>query len=129
MQRYVEAFERFDIDALVSLLSADVAFSMPPISLWVQGRAAVATFLREVGFQCEGSVLRRVGASGLPAFAQYRDAGKTPWGLVVLELRGGEVCGITTFLSVRELFPLFGLPLSVSSRRSSDEFSPRPQSR
>jgi hypothetical protein len=37
LKRYVSAFERYDVDELVSLLRADATFSMPPYALWLQG--------------------------------------------------------------------------------------------
>lgn len=114
-ERYAAAFERYDVDALVALMTDDVTFCMPPIPLWLRGRAHVTTFLRGPGAECEGSVLVPVAASGAVAFAQYRHGGRTPWGLVVLERRGDRVSGINTFLDVARLFPLFGLPQVFSS--------------
>lgn len=114
--RYLAAFQRYDVDAIVRMLSEDVTFDMPPISLWVRGPDHVRTFLRGPGAECEGSVLVPVQASGAAAFAQYRHGGRTPWGLVVLDIRNGQISGITTFLDVERLFPLFGLPLEWKSR-------------
>lgn len=118
LQRYVRAFESFDVDALVALLTQDVEFSMPPIPLWLRGPAHVAEFLRGRGNGCEGSVLVPTRASGLPAFGQYRRGGAEPWGLVVLETRGDRIAGINTFLDVDALFPLFGLPLGTGDDQS-----------
>ena len=111
VQRYHAAFERFDIDALVTLLADDIAFDMPPIPLWLRGSADVATFLRGMGSSCEGSILRPTRANGQPAFAQYRRGGAEPWGLVVLDVRDGRIVAISTFLDVKTLFPLFEVPL------------------
>ena len=38
LARYVEAFERYDIDALTSLIHEDATQSMPPYDLWLSGR-------------------------------------------------------------------------------------------
>lgn len=127
--RYVEAFERYDVDALVSLLRDDVVFSMPPYTLWFEGAANVARWLRGRGHGCTGSVLRATTASGWPAFGQYRLASAFPetdprrptdpsarygaWGLVVLELDAARVVRWTTFLDTPALFPRFGLPLTL----------------
>ncbi len=51
----------------------------------------------------------------MPAFAQYRDGGRTPWGLVVLEIVDGQVAGLNTFLDVDRLFPMFGLPMTLAA--------------
>lgn len=114
LERYVDAFESYDIDALVALLHEDATFSMPPIDLWLRGPEAVAGWMRGPGAECEGSRLVPTRANGLPAFGQYRrkpdGSGHFPWGLVVLELDGDRVAGVNTFLDVDRLFPLFGLP-------------------
>lgn len=115
LARYHAAFERFDIDALVGLLADDIAFDMPPIPLWIRGPAHVAEFLRGVGSGCEGSILVPTSANGQPAFAQYRRGGAEPWGIVVLDVQAGRIAGITTFLDVPALFPLFGMPLALGA--------------
>lgn len=113
VDRYVVAFERFDVDALTSLLREDATLSMPPFTLWLRGPDAIRAWLRGRGSGCEGSRLLRVAANGQPAFAQYRAApegGWKPWALIVLELAGDRVASITSFLDVETLFPLFGVP-------------------
>jgi RNA polymerase sigma-70 factor (ECF subfamily) len=58
-----------------------------------------------------------VAANGVPAFGQFRNSGPGKgfhaWGLVLLEIAGGQVTGINTFLDTGRLFPRFGLPLSL----------------
>ncbi len=110
VEQYVKAFESYHVDNLVSLLTDDIEFSMPPITLWLEGPERVGTFLKTTGHECEGSILVPTSANGSPAFGQYRDGGRTPWGLVVLTLRNDRISGITTFLDHKTLFPLFGLP-------------------
>ena len=111
--RYADAFERYDMDALVALLSEDVRMSMPPYALWLQGPDEVRGWMLGKGIGCR---LVPTRANGLPAFGQYRRdpaGGHAPWGLVVLEVSGDRVAGITTFLDTANLFPLFGLPLHL----------------
>ncbi|MCB9741787.1 MAG: RNA polymerase subunit sigma-70 [Alphaproteobacteria bacterium] len=113
-ERYAQAFLRYDVDTMVSLLAEEVRFCMPPIPLWLQGRDEVARFLRGPGAECAGSVLVPIAANGAPAFAQYRHGGRLPWGVVVLDIQGGEIRGVNTFLDVGRLFPLFGMPAQLS---------------
>lgn len=117
LARYVDAFERYDADALAALCREDVTFSMPPFSLWLQGPDAVRTWLLTRGVGCRGSRLVRTAANASPAFGQYRPApdgdGHRAWGLVVLELDGPRIRRWNTFLDVATLFPRFGLPLEL----------------
>lgn len=113
LKRYVEAFEQYDLDALTSLLNEDARMTMPPIELWLQGVDDIRAWMLGAGFGCKGSRLVPTQANGMPAFGQYRQAGKEPWGLVVLETFGGKVTGINTYLEVDRLFPMVGLPMQV----------------
>ena len=113
LDRYVAAFERYDVDALVALLLEDATLSMPPYSLWLRGAGAIAAWLRGRGCGCNGSRLLPTAACGLPAFAQYRPdpgGGHSAWALIVLELEGDRVASWNSFLDTERLFPLFGLP-------------------
>ena len=113
LERYVDAFERYDIDAFVALLHADATQNMPPFALWLQGADDVGAWMLGPGAECRGSrLLPTTGANGCPAFGQYRpapDGGHDPWALHVLEVTGGRITAITSFLDTR-LFPRFGLP-------------------
>ena len=88
---------------------------MPPYDLWIQGRAAIARWLSRRGAGCAGSRLVPVAASDSIAFAQYRDGGAIPWGLVVLEVADERIMGCNTFLDTERLFPKFGLPMRLES--------------
>ena len=113
LERYVEAFERYDIEALVTLLRDDATLSMPPYTLWLRGRNAIRSWLLGRGIGCRGSRLVPTNASGLPAFGQYRlgpDGVHRPWSLTVLELSGSDIAAWNAFLDTDKLFPLFGLP-------------------
>lgn len=116
LDRYVDAFHRYDVDGLVALLRDDVVFSMPPFSLWLQGQEPVRQWLGGRGIGCKGSRLVATAACGSPAFAQYRlgDNGiHHAWALAVLELEDGRIAGWNSFLNVADLYPLFGLPLEL----------------
>jgi RNA polymerase sigma-70 factor (ECF subfamily) len=119
LDRYVEAFERYDVDALAALLREDATFSMPPYALWLRGPEPVRGWLAGRGRGCRGSRLVRTAANGLPAFGQYRVGREpgtwTPWGLVVLELDGARIAGWNTYLDTERLFPLFGLPMVLTA--------------
>ncbi|MFT3770493.1 MAG: sigma-70 family RNA polymerase sigma factor [Minicystis sp.] len=111
--RYVEAFERFDVDSLVSLLHEEATLSMPPLPLWLRGRASIRTWLLGLGSGCRGSRLVPTVANGSPAFGQYRSDGAggfAPWALQILEMNAGAIVGMVSFLDTPQLFPLFGLP-------------------
>jgi RNA polymerase sigma-70 factor, ECF subfamily len=116
LERYVDAFHAYDVDALVALLHEDATFSMPPYALWLQGPQAVHDWLLGHGKGCRGSRLIPTAACGSPAFGQYRahpDGGHMPWALVVLELKGERIAGWNSFLDTQTLFPQFGLPLTM----------------
>ena len=112
--RYVEAFERYDVAALTKLLHEEATMSMPPYDMWLQGPESVARWFLGYGIGCKRSRLVPVSAcGGMPAFGQYRDGGATPWALIVLELTGDRITGMTSFLDVATLFPRFGLPMQL----------------
>jgi RNA polymerase sigma-70 factor (ECF subfamily) len=110
--RYVDAFERYDVAALTSLLHEEATLSMPPYDLWLQGHESISKWLLGFGIGCKGSRLVPVEAcGGTPAFAQYRDGGETPWALLMLELTADRIMSMTSYLDVETLFPRFGLPM------------------
>lgn len=109
LRRYVDAFERFDMDALTAVLHEDSTLSMPPYALWLRGRADILKWLLGPGGGCEGSHLVPVRANGRAGFGQYRADGK-PWALQVIETADGRVTALQSFLDTERLFPLFGLP-------------------
>lgn len=114
LRRYVDAFERYDLDDLTALLHEEVVQSMPPLELWLRGHDAIREWYLGTGIGCRGSRLVPVVANGMPAFGQYHPApdgdGLEPWALQVLEISGGVVTGLHFFLDATRLFPLFGLP-------------------
>jgi RNA polymerase sigma-70 factor (ECF subfamily) len=114
LERYVAAFERYDIEALVALIREDATQSMPPYDLWLAGRENILSWWLGPGIGCSGSrVIPASSANGQPAFGQYKpspEGGYEPWALQVLELSGGAIAEFTFFLDAERLFPLFGLP-------------------
>ncbi|MGD0440505.1 MAG: sigma-70 family RNA polymerase sigma factor [Acidimicrobiales bacterium] len=120
LERYVAAFESYDIDRLVTLLHEDAVQSMPPFAMWIQGAADIGRFMVEPGpSECRGSLLVRTSANGCPAFGQYRPdpaGGHSPWALQVLEISRGKIARMSFFLALLDperLFPEFGLPLHL----------------
>jgi RNA polymerase sigma-70 factor (ECF subfamily) len=114
LERYVEAFEAYDIDRLTELLHEDAVQSMPPYSLWLQGRENIFTWWFGPGIGCKGSKLVPVGlVNGMPAWGQYKpdpDGGYEPWAVIVPDVSAGRIVELTFFLDTQRLFPLFGLP-------------------
>ena len=114
LERYVAAFEAYDIERLTELLREDAIQSMPPFDLWLSGRDDIFTWWLGPGIGCKGSRVVPVRtANGSPAFGQYKidpDGGYAPWALQVLETSGGRIAALTFFLDTERLFPLFGLP-------------------
>jgi RNA polymerase sigma-70 factor (ECF subfamily) len=114
VDRYVAAFEAYDVSSLAALMREDATMNMPPYSLWLQGRDSIADWLLGRGIGCKGSRLVRTAACNAPAFGQYRNGGAEPWALVVLELEGDAIVSSTFFLDTATLFPRFGLPMRLS---------------
>ncbi|MTE18008.1 sigma-70 family RNA polymerase sigma factor [Streptomyces sp. TRM43335] len=119
LERYVRAFEAYDLDALTSVLHEDATLSMPPHELWLRGHADIRAWLTGHGSGCRGSRLVPVAANGRRGFGQYRpapDGGFTPWALQVVEVSEGRVTALASFLDTARLFPLFGLPPRLAPR-------------
>jgi RNA polymerase sigma-70 factor (ECF subfamily) len=113
LARYVDAFERYDMDSLTSLLHEDATWSMPPYELWLQTHRDIRHWCLGPGIGCRGSRLIPTMANGAPAFGQYKPdpaGGLQPWSLQVLEVSAGRIGGIVFFLDTARFFPMFGLP-------------------
>jgi RNA polymerase sigma-70 factor (ECF subfamily) len=120
LTRYVQAFERYDMDELTSLIKEDAEQSMPPYELWLRGRDNILAWWVGPGASCRGSrVIPTMAANGSPAFGQYRPAasgdGHEPWALQVLEIENGQIVELTFFLDTQRFFPVFGLPPRLDS--------------
>ncbi|MFI6642138.1 sigma-70 family RNA polymerase sigma factor [Streptomyces sp. NPDC050504] len=115
LERYVAAFEGYDMAALTKLLHEDATLSMPPYDLWLRGHDDIVGWMLGVGEVCRGSRLVATVANGTPAFAHYHpsqsgDGSFDPWALMTIEIVDGKISGITSFLDVKRWFPLFDLP-------------------
>jgi RNA polymerase sigma-70 factor (ECF subfamily) len=115
LTKYVDCFERYDIESLVSLIADDAEFSMPPFDLWLRGTTDIAKWYVGQGAGCEDSRMIATHANGSPAFAQYKPAGENrwePWALQVIEVRDGKITGLHHWIPpfAGQLFEAFGLP-------------------
>jgi RNA polymerase sigma-70 factor, ECF subfamily len=115
LDRYVAAFEAYDMDGLTALLREDATWNMPPYDLWLATHRDIVAWCLGKGIGCRGSRLLPVSANGAPAFAQYKPSADgtrhEAWSIQVLELSGDGISGITFFLDTARFFPLFGVPL------------------
>jgi RNA polymerase sigma-70 factor, ECF subfamily len=113
LNRYVDAFERYDIESLVLLLREDATQTMPPYPMWLQGRVDISRWLLGPGIGCRGSRLVPVMANGSPALAQYRRAsegdGFEPFSIQMLAVSAGAITRLNHFVDT-SLFTLFDLP-------------------
>jgi RNA polymerase sigma-70 factor (ECF subfamily) len=122
VQRYVDAWERNDVDAVASMLTEDARMTMPPLPSWYSGRDQVAAFLR--GHALAGIKQWRLIptlANAQPALAGYlldeHAEAFMPYCVYVLTLREGQIEEITAFVSP-EAFQRLGLPGSIAERGS-----------
>lgn len=112
LRDYVTAFEAYDVEALVRLLTEDAVFSMPPYELWLQGVADIETWWRGPGQVCRGSRTRTTRANGRPAVAVYHPVAPGRWepfALHIVDTRGPRISGLTHFMGPA-VFAEFGLP-------------------
>ena len=115
LARYVDAFERYDITSLVSLLHEDAVMSMPPYDFWLRGSAEMGRWFLGPGIGCRGSRLMAITANGCPAFGSYRpdeNGGYAPFAIQVIEISGDRIAGYHNFVDPA-LFAAFGLPARI----------------
>lgn len=114
LERYVAAFEAYDVDALVRLLTADAVWEMPPFAAWFVGPADIRElFVVQCPVNRDGDLrIVRTSANGQPALAQYlRDAEGVyrPFAVQVVSVGAAGITHVAQFFDV-SLFPRFGLP-------------------
>jgi RNA polymerase sigma-70 factor, ECF subfamily len=112
LARYVDAFERYDITSLVSLLHDDAIMSMPPYNFWLRGPEEMGRFFLGQGIGCRGSRLLATSANGCAAYASYKPDGHgdlEPWAIQVIELSSDRIIGHHNFINP-DLFGAFGFP-------------------
>jgi RNA polymerase sigma-70 factor, ECF subfamily len=116
LAKYVDAFQNYDMERLVTLLHDDALMTMPPYAFWVRGARDITAWMVEPSpSTCRDSILVPAGqVNGSPAFAQYKPdpagGGHLPWALQVHEVSGGKISRMTFFLETERIFPAFGLP-------------------
>jgi RNA polymerase sigma-70 factor (ECF subfamily) len=116
--RYMDAFQRYDMPALVQILRDDVILSMPPFDIWLQGRQELVDWFLGEGIVCKDGRLIPVWVNGTPGFGNYHLVGPgrwEPWAIQVIEVAGNEIVGHHNFL-YPELFEEFGLPLVIEEQ-------------
>jgi RNA polymerase sigma-70 factor, ECF subfamily len=118
LDRYVQAFWDKDIDAIVSMLTKDAVWEMPPYTGWYQGAENIGTL---IDTQCPGGRhdMRMVPtrANGQPAFGLYMrcaDGSFAPFHLQVLSIGPDGIQHVGAFFGA-EVFETFGLPPSLSA--------------
>jgi len=117
LARYVDAFERYDIPALVGLLRDDVVLSMPPWDTWLRGPEELAAWFLGQGIVCKDGRLLPIAVNGTAGFGNYhrvRDGLWEPWAIQVIEVAGGKITGHHNFLFA-ESFADFGLPPRIEA--------------
>jgi RNA polymerase sigma-70 factor (ECF subfamily) len=113
LERYVDAFWRKDVDTIVSMLTAEAVWEMPPFTSWFRGPERIGWL---IGNECPGGSfdmpMLATSANGQPAFGLYMrvEGGDfVPFQLQVLELDGDRVRHVRAFFD-HTLFTTFGLP-------------------
>lgn len=119
LSRYVEAFEQYNIDALLTLFHENSSLSMPPFVMWVSGRPNLSSFYHITSSHCAGSRLLPIRANGnCPAYAQYVPTGSdgllVPWAIHILEMKHGKIAHLHHFID-SDLFGRFGLPACLDT--------------
>jgi RNA polymerase sigma-70 factor (ECF subfamily) len=117
LSRYVDAFERYDMESLISLLHEDATQSMPPFKMWLRGSDDIVAWMVGPGHACRGSKLAPVDVNGTRGFAQWKpspDGGLEAWAIHVIDIKGGKIAGLTFCLDTN-LFATFGLPTHLES--------------
>jgi RNA polymerase sigma-70 factor (ECF subfamily) len=118
VQRYMDAMERADVDAVVSMLAEDAAWSMPPMKEWYQGHDVIRRFLVDVPMTLRWRHLpaHANGQVAVGCYARNDETGRYEGAVLdVLTLRGGQIAQITAFIGP-EVLPGFGLPRLLPDR-------------
>ena len=117
LRRYVTAFEAHDIAGLKAVLRADAVASMPPFLWRLDGGDAIAE-VAGASDSCAGARLVACRMNGACGFGQYRPGEGyllRPFALVAVEVRGGRIARLVTFLGTQHRFGEFGLPGSLTA--------------
>jgi len=119
LDRYADAFERADVDALTKLFTEDAIVEMPPAREWFTGHDALHGFF-SFRFARRAAPIRlvRTSANGQPAFASYAqhaDGTHEAMNVMVLTISGARVSHATAFTDNKRLIETFGLPLTATA--------------
>jgi RNA polymerase sigma-70 factor, ECF subfamily len=117
LARYVDAFERYDIPKLVTLLRDDVVLSMPPFDLWLRGPDELAAWFLGHGIVCKDGRLVPIAVNGTAGFGNYHAVAPgvwEPWAIQVIEVADGKIVGHHNFL-YPDRFADFGLPTRLEA--------------
>jgi RNA polymerase sigma-70 factor, ECF subfamily len=102
VERYIDAWERGDVDAILAMLADDATFTMPPLPTWYRGRDAIASFLDRYALQDRWRLLP-TSANGQLAFGCYAlDPERGTYNalsLDVLTLAGARASEVTSFVT------------------------------
>jgi RNA polymerase sigma-70 factor, ECF subfamily len=128
--RYADAIERGDADTLISMLTKDATWSMPPYPTWFTGHEALRDWLVRDPLTCRWKHLatRANGQLAVGCYIGDEDAGRyTPAVIDVLTLDGDKIAAVTGFVVPRsvdadgsarpvgeEVFARFGLPAELA---------------
>ena len=104
VDRYMEAWERTDVDTVMEMLAEDASFAMPPLASWFSGEESIRIFLE--GWPLSGTWRWRplqAQANGQPALAFYiwdeNEEAYMPFALNVLTFRGERISDVTAFVA------------------------------
>jgi RNA polymerase sigma-70 factor (ECF subfamily) len=133
VERYIDAWERNDVEAFAAMLAEDATFAMPPLASWFSGRDAIAAWA--AGWPLSGAWRWRVvraRANGQPALGFYawneEEQGYRPFALNVIGLRGRLISDVTAFIArsaeprAREVFSRYP-DEPVDSAKVGDTFA------
>jgi RNA polymerase sigma-70 factor (ECF subfamily) len=100
VERYIDAWERGDVDAILAMLAEDATFALPPLPTWYRGRDVIAVLLTRFALGDRWRLLP-TRANGQLAFGAYAwdpdHTCNTPLSLDVLTLEGTTATDITSF--------------------------------
>ncbi|WP_245573907.1 sigma-70 family RNA polymerase sigma factor [Amycolatopsis nigrescens] len=106
LDRYATAFTTADVDALVTILTNDATWEMPPFNAWYRGRHTIGRFLRPRLPQPGHCRMIETSANGQPAFACYhadQHGAFMPHALHVLTVTRTRVMRIVAFMDPHTL--------------------------
>ena len=120
LEKYVAAFQNYDIAAMTKLFTEDAVWEMPPFTGWYQGPETIANL---ISHNCPASgpgdmVLVPTEANHQPAFGLYmrgEDGVHRAFHIQTLDVTPSGVSHVAAFFDVR-LFKTFGLPEVLPSQ-------------